>query len=64
MTLPLVLVCVHMQALRQTRSGFNTTFTRPAYNCYRTAPGTSMFEPLIPAGKPGYVANVTDRPNR
>lgn len=60
----LLLLLPMLQALRQTRSGYNTTFISPAYNCYRTPAGKSFVEPYIPPGKPGYVAGVTDTPNR
>lgn len=54
----------HLQALRQIRSSFNTTFVTPEYNCYKTPRGFSTVEPRITAGQPGYVAGVTNRPNR
>jgi hypothetical protein len=60
----LLLLLLLPQALRQTRSGSNTTFVTPAYNCYVTRAGTSTVEPLIPANQTGYVAGITDRPNR
>jgi hypothetical protein len=59
-----VMHAARLQALRQTRSGFNTTFVTPEYNCYKTPRGFSTVEPRITAGQPGYVAGVTDRPNR
>lgn len=58
------LACFALQALRQLRSGFITKFTAPGYNCYRTSRGKSFVEPRRVAGESGYVAGVTDRPNR
>lgn len=60
----LLLLLLLPQALRQTRSGFNTTFVTPGYNCWLTRAGTSSVEPLIAANQTGWVAGVTDKPNR
>jgi hypothetical protein len=57
-----------VQALRQVRSGQNTTFANPAYNCYLTPAGFSQVEPKVTYEgenkRIAYIAGVTDKPSR